>query len=241
MTFLEICQKALEDSGLQDPRALKTLEDATELQSDVVNNVREAWTYIQTHTETWGWRHKEFAFLMRPGVDTYAWNELFVDPSASNRVKAIGSFRSWITPASSSDPEWFIKEPRDDYLKSIPIGVLPYYEMRRRRFGVSGGQQRPSYFAAYPDKKLVFHTTPDLAYRIHGLYVAGVQLFKRANEEPIGLNEEYHNLIKWRAVMMLHANDNAPQYQFAKDSYDELLKSLLRIYRPTVRVAGALA
>ena len=113
--------------------------------------------------------------------------------------------------------------------------------MRERRI-IIPTENRPTSFAIRPDKKVLFHAAPNEGYVLHGRYVVGVQGLTSENHNPHGLPEEYHSIIVWRAVMMLHADDDfAPAYEFAARQYKELLGSLQRIYLPTVTVGGSLA
>ena len=240
MTYLELCHAALVSSDTGNPGELESLSDANQYHRQVVQFVSEAWKYIQTLHDDWGWRRKEFDFQMLQGVYQYTFSEL----RKADKSKAVTSLRRW-AGAEAPDhkgPTWRISDPANNHSHKGLIARISYEEMRHRKFAANDDYRRPNSFAVYPDLSLVFHPTPDSTYRIYGLYIPGVQILTSENDIPLGLPEEYHDMIKWRAVMMLHASDEArDSYQFASKSFREYLDSLIRPYLPTMTVAGALA
>ena len=242
MTYLELCQSTLSTADTGSPANLRTLNDASEYQSQVTGFVTEAWRNIQTLHEGWEWRQKEFTAVLRPGVAVYAWNEIRLD-DGSHSIPLEDGFRKWLSraPGDTDGPDWLMTDPvgaRQSIGELLPI---PFETMRARRLLLSSNG-RPTSFAIAHDKRLIFHATPDVEYVVHGMYVDGVQLFSSENQTPRGLPDEYHDVIKWKAVMMLHGYDEANEsYAFAQTQYQELLNSLERIYLPGVTTAGALA
>ena len=233
MTYLEICQAALGSTDTGAPKELISLADANQYQSQVTGFVAEAWRFIQTLHEEWGWRRLEFTFQMLADRGTYKWNEMR-DPAGA---RVINTFRGWI----GLKDDWYLSTPANNHESPVPISPVTFETMRRFLFQPSPSRS-PSHFSIYPDKTLVLHPAPDDTYRIHGIYTPGVQILKNENDVPLGLTEDYHDLIKWRAVMMLQAFDEADaSYGFAEQSYKEMLRSLGRLYLPEVVVGGALA
>ena len=241
MNFLELCNEALGLSETENPGALRTLKDATAFQTNVVNYVRESWKLIQTHNEGWGWRHREFQFKTLTGKQDYAFSDLRENPAETNSPRVITDFRKWnVRRQEGGGSNWYIATPAHDFEDHTQIADIDYLTLRRRRFGLRPDSTKPSVFAVTPDLKLAFHPTPDDGYMVSGLYVAGVQILNEENEIPQGIPDDYQSLIVWRAVMMIHANDNAAEYAFADGNYRDLLQTLSRVYRRGVEVAGAL-
>ena len=59
---------------------------------------------------------------------------------------------------------------------------------------------------------------------------------------PYGLPVEYHDAIKWRAVMMVYASDNAlHEEQGAKRHFDEYMTALQRRFLPEATLSPAIA
>ena len=242
MTYLEICQRTLAAADTGSPQGLTSLNDASEYQSQVTGFVAEAWRNIQTLHEGWGWRQQEFTAVLRPSVSVYEWNTLRQN-DGSHSIPLEHGFRKWMAraPGDSDGPDFLITAPEGASQTLGSLLPIPFETMRVRRLLLQS-DGRPTAFAIAHDKRLIFHATPDAKYTVHGMYVEGVQLFASENQTPRGIPDEYHDIIKWKAVMMLHGSDEANEsYAFAQTQYQELLNSLERIYLPGVTIAGALA
>lgn len=243
MTYLELIQETLLFSDTDSPESIKALADADEYKKTVSGYVREAWAQIQMLHESWGWRRKEFAAVLRSGVSEYTWNELRNAADEPSIPRDVG-FRNWLsrTPGDTSPdvgPAWLISGGTTRAVGQIlPIS---FEEWRHRRlFDQQPAESRPGFFTIAPDKRLFFAPTPNDAYQIDGMYVAGVQRFVSENDQPRGIDEEYHPIIKWRAVMMVHGSDEAgDSYTFAATQFNELLNSLERIHLPEITVGGS--
>ena len=60
------------------------------------------------------------------------------------------------------------------------------------------------------------------------------------NQVPLGLPDDYHDMVKWKAVAMLHGFDDAlEQVQFASTQYAIHFNNLKRLYLPPVELAPA--
>ena len=240
MTYLELCQSALGESETGSPEELTSLRDADIYQHGVTRYVAEAWRLIQLLYDSWGWRQQEFNARLVPGVDSYRWNVLHDgDEVAINRSHG---FRTWLhqNPNTGTGPEWRISQTAENDAATGGITPVTYQTLRLRRL-VTRSQRRPSAFAISPKLELLVSPPPDEAYRLYGMYVIGVQQLTNENEVPVGLEEEYHDIIKWRAIMMIHGNDEADKsYQFALGQYEEFLQALRRVYLPQVTIAGSL-
>ena len=242
MTYLELCQATIEASDTGNEVALKSLTDVDQYQRGVTRKVAEAWRFIQTSHESWGWRQREFVAQLRPGVSAYKWFEFF----DGNNVRSIPTdvgFRDWLAkaPGEASGTEWYIASPDNGYASVTSIVPIGFEAMRQRRF-VLTTQAKPTTFTVTPSIELLFHATPDAAHRIYGMHVTGVQALTSENDVPALPDEEYHDLIKWRAVMMIHGSDEAGEsFAFAQAQYNEMLQSLAQKYLPSISIGGSLA
>ena len=242
MTYLELCQRTIEASGTGEELSLTSLNDVDQFRRGITRKVVEAWRFVQTIHEGWGWRQREFSAQLRSDVSVYKWNELF-DGSRNRSIPPEVGFRDWLAkpPGDVNGPAWFISSPDNDYASVTPLSTISYEAMRARRF-VLTTPQKPTVFAISPSVELILHAIPDGVHRIHGMHITGVQTLTSANDVPNLPDEEYHDIIKWRAVMMVHGFDDAnTSYMFAKEQYTELLESLSRKYLPSFTVAGAVA
>ena len=242
MTYLELCQETIEASGTGEELALTSLTDVDQFRRGITRKVVEAWRFVQTLHEGWGWRQRDFTAQLRAGVSVYTWNELFNGDGTRSIPPDIG-FRNWLAkpPGDGTGPEWYISSPDNDYGSVTPLTTISYEVMRARRL-VLTAPQKPTTFAISPSIQLILHAIPEAAHRIHGMHVTGVQTLVSENDIPNLPDDEYHDVIKWRAVMMVHGFDEADKsYMFAKEQYSELLESMSRKYLPSITVAGAVA
>ena len=238
--YLELCQDTLSFSDTGAPGALTTLRDADQYHSQVTRFVADSWRMIQSLYETWGWMRQEFEFDLRESTPQYKWNQMRDgDGELSIPPTSVG-FRNWINNDPSEPPVWFRSSPDDNHAVVVPMTQIEYGLMRQRRLQFRQETQ-PSAFAIHPNKTLEFHPSPDKAYRVYGMHVRGVQDLTEANEKPYGLDERYHRLIVWRAVMLLHGADEATeQFLFAERNFNEQLDAITKVYLPSITVGGAL-
>ena len=239
-TYLELCQKVLGSSDTGSPDELKTLSDADVYQKGVTENVSEAWRFIQMAYDAWSWRQREFTAQLVAGTDAYKWNEL-IDGDGAKSISGDLGFSTWLapTPDTQLGPEWRLGQP-PEYLSTGGITSVDFQTMRLRRLQVRS-PGAPTAFASAPDLSLLVNPVPNDAYRLHGMYVVGIQSLTSEDHIPHSLPEAYHDVIKWRAVMMIHGSDEASEsYHFAQIQYDEIFRTLARLYLPDVTVGGAL-
>ena len=239
MTYLELCQKVLGSSDTGSPDELKSLKDADVYQDGVTEQVAEAWRFVQM-AYTWSWRQREFTAQLTAGTDEYRWDEL-IDGNGKPSISGDLKFSAWLAPRPDTQlgPEWRLAQP-PEYASTGGITSINFQTMRLRRLQVRDSSS-PTAFTFSPDLSLLINPIPNAAYRLHGMYVVGIQSLTSENHIPHGLPEAYHDVIKWRAVMMVHGSDEASaSYQYAQIQYDEIFRTLTRLYLPEVTVGGAL-
>ena len=239
-TYLELCQSALGSSDTGSPDELRTLKDADVYQAGVTKHVAEAWRFVQMAYDSWSWRQQEFTAQLVAGRDKYRWDELR-DGNGEKSIRSDLGFSTWLapTPDTQLGPEWRLGQP-PEYLSTGGITRVDFQTMRLRRLQARVAFA-PTAFAFAPDLSLLVNPVPNDEFRLHGMYVVGVQSLTSEDHVPHSLPEAYHDVIKWRAVMMIHGSDEASaSYQFAQIQYDEIFRTLARLYLPDVTVGGAL-
>lgn len=245
MTYLELCQQTLRGADTESPESLTQISDISEYKATVVGFVREAWRDIENLHASWGWRQREFTAALRPGVATYRWNELRPADVELKSIPLTPGFADWLSrppDRTGEGAEWYWSGYEGGRTEVGSLEPVLFEEMRRRLLLTSTTQTRPTTFAFTPDKRIIFHPTPNEAWNVHGMYVRGVDILTTANQEPLDLPEAYHDIIKWKAVMMLQGSDEASEsYAFAQQQYSALLEALERIYLPQITVGGAIA
>ena len=232
MNFLELCQRTLLESGTESGRKLKNFDSLTTFQEQVRGWVREAWIHIQQSREDWGWR-TELPFTMAAVAKRNRYRpQTLLTPEGTPSILA---FRDWVTAN-----RWFITDERI----SLIAGYLPLisYQEWRRRSRATPHPARPTAYAIGPDQTLYLHPTPETPVKIEGEYQLGVQLLENERDMPVGLDPDYHEIIKWRAIMAVHGFDEDDQsYVWAASNYQPLRDTLERLHLPDVQIGGALA
>ena len=230
MTYLELCEQSLALAGTDYGKLGSKWPPAAGYQTLACGLVAEAWVSIQRLHDNWGWMRQFFEALTVGGRDRYPWNEL----RTPGGEQAITSFRSW----ANTDDFYIAPDPDGAGGRLVNIS---FEQARLRKRSVRDPSQ-PTAFAIAPDLDLVLHPVPRGSYHFGGEYQSAVQVLEAEDDVPRGLPEEYHPIIKWRAVMLLHGNDEAgSSYQFAASEYRPMLLSLERLYLPDVTIAEALA
>lgn len=271
MNYVELCRQTLRASGTGTGANLVTLQGTgdpgsrnyNDFEALVARYVAEAWVRIQTLHEDWSWRIREFEARLPADTATLAWNAMR-DSEGNRSIPEPPGFRRWLIQ-SPNDPrgldEWYITQydrdsnGNDQREYNGPIRAVEWRELRRLKSDRIPRVGRPQYVAETVDGlSLSFYPTPgtpptptgtavggDPAYDLSGLYRAGVQQLHEDHDEPDGLPEEYHDIVKWRAVMIVNELDEAGvSWQAAASNYRDLLDSLERVYLPTVEVGQAL-
>ena len=247
MEFLQMCQDTMRWSGTGNKGQISKVNTQDIFPSKVVDFVRAAWIEIQQSQKHWRFMRKDFVFQTVVAKHSYAWNELLA-PNSNNR--AINRFDHWIHKV-----RWFIEDPnraaygfvasvftegRDEYTLGdlCPIAYELWWE---RYFRLSQANNRPYEYAIGPDDKILFGPTPDKVYSIRGQYKPAAQRLQENTDKPEGLPDQFHEMIVWKAVIMVNEYDSeARGKNYAVTRYAELYDDLIATQLPKSKMAGAL-
>ena len=183
-TYLELCQQSLRDSDTEAPEVLTSLGDVDTYHQQVAAFVAEAWRDIQGLHENWGWRQREFEADLVVGKAAYKWSQLH-DGSRARSIPGDPGFRNWIPNPPSGEFLWYTSSPADNHANVGALPQISFEEVRQRRLGFRT-RTRPNSISFLPDKILEVHPTPDMAYRIYGMHVMGLQTLTDENTKPSG-------------------------------------------------------
>ena len=251
-TFLALAKAALRDSGLGSPDALTDVATASNLgvaERESVEFVRESWLEIQSDQENWRWMQESFRIVLAAGKERYTPNPGSLDPTApgyeapdlvdEDSAPAMPQgFRSWFTQSI-----WYITDQENRTVVGGEFAQLVggYQEWRTLTFNRRLPNQRPQGYAIAPNLDLLVVPTPNKPFVIDGEFQRGVQTFSENADIPRGLPSDYHNLIKWKAIGMLHGFDEAvDSVRFASEHYAIHFNNLKRLYLPAIELAPAL-
>ena len=224
-TYLEICQKVARDSGTfpeGTPTAIAGQEART---NKVIAYVAEAWRSIQNERAGWLWMEAEFSGATIAGTARY--------------TAASWSLTRWA--------DWIIDSPHHDEpsITSIypvasgqsqegPLPFLPYRQWRRIYAMGTHDQNQPIHYSISPAGEFCLGPTPDAAYQIGGLYRKSPQVLASDGDIP-EMPARFHDLIAFRASILLHKHDIAPfELDGQIEEHNILINDLYRDQLPTL-------
>jgi hypothetical protein len=222
-TFLELVNETGAQSGTVSG-ALTTVANATGRWGRVVSWVREGWRMVQTSRSDWTFRDGEFSSPLTAGVGVFSASVLDID-----------DFGMWPRVRESIQP-FTIYDPALGRGDETRLNLMPLDRWRDTYDRGEVAQNRPCAVAVHGNRALAFGPTPDKAYVVRGTYITAVQRLTDDDDVPL-INPDLHDIIKWRALMLLAEFDEAPfPLGAATTNYRELLAQMHREYLPEVEV-----
>ena len=224
-TFLQLCIDTARDSGAVG-KAPTSVLDQTGRQEKVVNWVRDAWKLIQTSQENWIFLRANWIGTLIPGAMEYS--------AVSFSVPRFGH---WLTDMPNYRPTT-IYDPAIGKKDEHHIGLISYEQWKVYYDRGYHDPSRPQHYALAPNGELRFGQTPDKPYTVRGEYKKTAQILD-GNADTPDFPEMYHDIIKWRAIMLMAEHDESPPgLQMAFGKYRELLFQLQRTQLPTFNVGA---
>lgn len=225
-TFLELCTKLAEDSG-GSGSAPTSVVGQIGRHKKIVGWVRDAWVSIQNLNPHWLFLRAEFQGTLSVGVNTYTSGSF-----------GLTRFGAWAGGRTVTLYDTTIGVDDEGHLRQVP------FDDWDRRWNVrSHDANRPTEYTLAPDGSVRVGATPDAAYAIRGEYVKSPQVLAVNGDVP-DVPARFHEIIKWRAMMLMSQHDEAiAALQMATNEYRELLTSLERDQLPILnaRAGRALA
>lgn len=227
-TFLELCQSVASHSGtVSGSGQPAAVTGQTGRLSEIVGWTAEAWTRIQNLENAWAWMRTEFSGTTTSGTARY-----------TGASWSLTRFARWVTE----------QDMTTIYLQSTGVsdeGVInpiSWSDWRIRYGRGSQINQKPVEFAVSPQMEFCLGPIPDDTYVVNGEYYKTAQTLAANADEP-ELPARFHDIIKWRALMFLHAYDEGSiGYIEAKDNFEGMLFDLRRDQLPRVSIgSGPLA
>lgn len=197
-TFLQLVNDVERESGtISQAQELATVVNPIGRQRKIVRWTRQAWEMIQRSRDDW-------TFQRQPGSGS------LVAGTASYTGAALGltNFGRWCRPAEPV-PQITLYDPAIGKGDELPLRQLRFEDwLNRYDLGVHD-QQRPSHFAIGHDGKVYFGPTPDKAYTLRCWYRRALQTLIADSDVPY-IDPDFHQVIVWRALMLLADDDEAP-------------------------------
>jgi hypothetical protein len=230
MTFLELCAATAVDSGListQNTIVATGAQVGRKLK--VVNFVVQAWKTIQNGRTDWVWMRGSYNHALIIGQSSYTPAQLGIAARFRSFMPASGRYQ----PHTLYDPAIGVA----DEMPLTQISPEDWYAMFGR-----GAQtnSRPCYYALEAGNMLL-GPIPDKAYVLRGRYMKAAQVLTIDADVP-ELPDHLHDVIKWRAIMMLHGQDGAfADRTVAQAEYSRLYRILCNEQTAPVQMGDALA
>lgn len=197
-TFLQLVNDVSRESGtISQAQELATVVGANGRQRRIVNWTRQAWEIIQRARDDWTFQRIQGTGNLAIGDTSYSGADL-----------GLTNFGRWCRPAEPV-PQITIYDPALGRGDELPLRQLRYEDwLMRFDVGVHD-QQRPSHFAIGHDGRLYIGPTPDKAYALRCWYRRSIQSLAADADTPY-IAPDWHQIIVWRALMLLGDDDEAP-------------------------------
>lgn len=223
-TFLQLVQAVGSDSGSASG-TLATVTGATGRWATIVRFVSQAWENIQKDRNDWTFRRKAFSSSLAAGTATYAASAF-----------SITDFGGWLRERDGFEPIT-IYDPALGQGDETQVCQIKHDQYLMSYDRGSHDQNRPLHVARTPDRGLSFGPTPDKVYTVRGWYKREVQVLADDADVPY-IDDEFHDVIKWRAMVMLAEYDEAAfPIGTAVSNYRNLYGTFLHEYLPEVELA----
>lgn len=199
----------------------------------IVNWTNEAWKQIQNHRPDWDWMADTFTgSISLAGGATYT-------PEGSFSLTRFGSWRQddltsgfkamsmYLTATGVSDEQ--------------PLDQISWRTYRERYVRGTQNTDRPIEWAITPAKSIAFGPAPDASYTVRGEFFHRANTMAANTDEP-ELPVQFHELIAWWAIVILHGHDEAAvtgtALAHAKEQKALYLKNLENAELPGIAIGG---
>lgn len=212
-TFIQLVNDVARESGTMGMKTLGTISGASGRWLKVVAWTRQAWEMIQRDRSDWKFLRKTFEASLTVGQARYSSAQLAItDFGAWPRADDPHAVFTIYNPAiGRGDEVKLARRHYDDWARSYDIGAP--------------ANARPTTFTFDDSRQFCVGNPPDLAYRVRGHYRRSIQSLTADADEPY-ITPDLHQIIVWRALMLLGDDDEATfevassglQYRLMRDA-----------------------
>ncbi len=231
-SFLTLCQSVASESGtIPGDANPATVSAQTGRLRRVVHWTRDAYKDIQRHRPNWRWLQAEFTGQTIAGVASYD----------SEAMGITERFSHWLSEQDRGDSDLFVYKTSDGVGRQQPMLFRDWDYMYRTLSRGTVNTGKPCYFSISPENKLHFYPTPDDTYTIVGRYYKSPQVLDSDDDEP-EMPGQFHDLIKWRALIKLLTYDESYQQISLYDrEASKMMGELEKRQLPRIKKTGPLA
>lgn len=226
-TYLELCQSLSRESGVISGTNPTAVASQTGRLLKIVEWTAQAYVLIQNLHADWRWMQKTFSQVTASGAAQYT-------PASWS----ITDLRDWLRDDRATG-----YQPHTVYLTATGVSdenallEISWQQWRTRYGRGSQTNNRPTEYAISPAGEFSLGAIPDDIYTISGEYrQAAVVLAADANTPD--MPGAFHDIIVWRALMLLAEFDEAVEQRAAAViKYNELREDLERNQLPVMFLA----
>jgi hypothetical protein len=237
MTFLQLCQRVAQESGVIPVGPTTTIGQTGKL-GKVVNWTAEAYNMIQTEGITdWRWLEDTFNGNCTPSLRTVTGVMLGITDRFGSWIIKPTEEVGMVAAASPLDgvDYWLLYRPWEYFYSNFMVGP-PASETGK-----------PIYFTVSPANALLLHPVPNLAYTLKGRYRKSPQDLASSvdpsrNDALPEMPSTYHMAIVWQTLILLGNYDQAFESQPGWQNFlDKLLFQMRNQQMPMLSTGGPLA
>lgn len=219
MNFLEIAQEVRRGVGMQGTGP-SSITGATQIETDMIDSVRDAWLDIQNFRQEWMWMRNTTTFSTSAAKDTYTLFEIF-GPSYR--------FKNWI-----KDTMYVKRNGIWQVVRFVNYDTFIY------RQNNNTDQNYPSTYTIVPWSDSIMINEPDAIYEIKIEYYKSPQRLVAATDTP-EFPEHYHVMVKYHAIAKFTTIVVSPSVQMENSqNYAVMMGQLMRdmLMKKRVKLIG---
>lgn len=197
-TFLQLVNDVGRESGTMGQQVLGSVVGASGRWAKVVAWTRQAWEMIQRDRTDWTFLRKSFSAPLTIGQQRYT--------AAQLGITDLGSWPRY--DIQGQHPPFTLYDPgigRGDEVKLTRMDYDSWADIYD--IGITDNN-RPTTYTFDSDRKLCLGSPPDKAYVVRGRYRRSIQSLTANEDEPY-ISADHHQIIVWRALMLLGDDDEA--------------------------------
>ena len=208
-TYLELCQSVARESGTVPGSGKPTaVTSQTGRLGNIVDWVDRAWRDIQRSQQAWKWMYADFSGSTAASTQRYTATALGI----------ASRFSRWVPMGADGNWMFSVFLPADGQATETHIRHMEWQDFKRLYlFGSAATDTgKPQVMSVDESQQIVFYPIPDAVYTVRGTYYKSPQIMTADDDEP-EMPAEFHDLIRWRALLKLGGFDeNVAQYPFWK-------------------------
>ncbi|WP_226018414.1 hypothetical protein [Novosphingobium sp. FKTRR1] len=204
-----------ESGTIQQGSRLTTVVGALGRQEKMVNWIAEAWRMVQTGRSDWPFMAGEFEGTINAGA-----------ARMTAAALGIANFAGWGRRSTLYQP-FTIYDPAIGRSSEQELQMIPWQQYKMRWDRAVHTPLRPCEVSFDQQQRICFGPTSDGTYTVRGEYRRAPQILSVDTDVPI-LPEQHHEIIVWRAVMLMGDHDEAPAVvQTGTAKYQRALRDLV--------------